>query len=386
MQTAYLKANYPLEFAVGLLTSVSDDSDKLMKYVTEYRKSGINVLPPNVNKSQRGFSIERVDGNIDCLRFGLSAVKGIGESAADSIVKEAASSKYRDAESFVERNLYLNESVFKGLIKAGAMDDFGYSRRALLENIPDIIKFARKEQKSKDINQLTLFDFGIENTASVYHIDNEEEYPFLKLCKLEKEATGMYLSGHPASAIEDLAKKNGAIDIEEIKTEETTVKHNEHVSIFGVVLEITRKMTRNGKPMMILNVEDATGSISVFVFDKELAKYAKELQEDSLIFIKGTAREPGEDCAVILDSVCELKDEPSILWLATNDESLINIEKLALSFKNENPGIGDNLYICSKTSRKLKNLGEISVNAEVIKKAHILFGAENVKTTIKKNR
>lgn len=385
MQTAYLKANHPLEFAVGLLTSVMDDSDKLMKYVSDYKKIGIAILPPDVNKSQYGFSIETLPDEKNGIRFGLNAVKGVGESVAQHMQNEREFRTYNGINDFVDRNMNMNKSAFENLIKTGALDSFGYSRKALLNNIEKMISFTRRNSKKKDTNQLTLFDFGIEETQQVYKFEDEEEYSFLELCKKEKEGAGMYLSGHPSSAIEDFAKKNGAVDISDVKSEDSVFENRAEVSIYGVITDIVYKTTKNQKPMMILKVEDATSEISVFVFEKEILKYSKELQEDSLIFLTGRVKDGGEDSCLMLSNVYSLKDTPEILWIGTDSESLSDIEKIVLSFQRNNPGIGDFLYVISKKTKQFKNLGDISVTNDVLNRAQIQFGKENVKITYKKN-
>lgn len=379
MQTAYLKANYPHEFAVGLLTSVMDDSDKLMKYVNSYRMMGIDVLPPDVSKSQYSFSIEG-----DAIRFGLAAVKNVGEGDARHISEEREQKQYENLEDFVRRHIDMNKGAYESLVKSGAMDCFGYSRHTMLENLEKMLSDIKKEIKNTDENQLTLFDIGLEWEKSSYELKDLPEYSYVQLCRYEKEATGMYISGHPAAAVEDLAKKNGSIDIADIKDENSTFKNNDEVSISGVVTEIKKKITKKGFPMMIVTVEDMTGSIDVLMFEQAMQKFMHDFDEDSLIFLKGKVRGEGEDSSILLNDICELKDKPSILWIATTDVSLNNIEKLALSFQTENPGIGDSLYIVSKTSKRAKNLGDIAITARALEKAKIQFGKENVKITEKK--
>ncbi len=377
MQTAYLKAHYPLEFTAGLLTSVMDDSDKLMKYINSFKQKGIHVLPPDITKSQYAFSIEETS-NGESIRFGLEAIKSVGKEVALSIPKEREKGAYFGIDDFVERHVDMNKGAFENLAKSGAFDSFGYTRHTLVEEIPHLISIKRKELKDKDENQLSLFDFGLETTHSQYKMNELPEYSFIQLCRYEKEATGMYISGHPSESVDALAKKNGAINI-------CDVGAYSEVKISGVINKITRKTTKFNKPMMIMEVEDMTGSISVLLFDQAMQKYSNHLEENGLIFLKGKVRGEDDDISLILDEVCSLKDTPSIMWIGTNDTSLVNLENLATNFKNQNPGIGDYLYIASKTSRIKKNLGEFNVNHMTIEKAKILFGPENVKITKKKS-
>lgn len=133
--------------------------------------------------------------------------------------------------------------------------------------------------------------------------------------------------------------------------------------------------------MMIIDVEDTTGHISVLLFEHAIQKFQSELNEDGLIFLKGKVRGGGEDSSLILQTICPLKDTPSILWIATDDYSLNNLRNRVLNFMQDNPGIGDHVKIVSKKARKPEMLGDISITADVLEKAKIHFGRENVKVT-----
>lgn len=382
MQTAYLKANYPLEFAVGLLTSVMDDSDKLMKYVNSFRQMGISVLPPDVCKSEYGFTIE----DEDKIRFGLFAIKKVGVEVAKRIPKDRKEKPYEDLEDFITRHIDFNKAAFISLAKAGALDSFGYTRHTLNKNLNLLIQSIKKERNNNDENQLTLFDFGIQEAKICHTIKNFAEYSFLRLCRDEKEVTGMYISGHPASYIEELSKTHGSVDIAEINCEDSLFKNNDAVSIGSVITKVTRKITKNGNLMMIVNVEDQTGAIDVILFEAAIQKYASILQEGNLIFVRGKVRGEGEDSSIFVDKINELKEIPSILWIATDDSSLFNLKKMAVDFQTKNPGLGDYLYIVSRRTKQVMNLGDITVSDDMIKKAQIQFGYENVRITKKKQK
>lgn len=261
MQTAYLKANYPLEFAVGLLTSVMDDSKKLMKYVTSFRQTGVNILPPDVTKSEYGFSIETDGDGNESIRFGLFAIKGVGEDVANTIPAERAKQPYKDIDDFVKRHMSFNKKAFENLAKAGAFDAFGHTRQTLVENFDTMLTSIKTQAKNYDENQLTLFDFGLDVDMS-YKFNEYPEYSYLQKCRNEKDATGMYVSGHPASTIENITKKNGAVNIEDIVAENSVYHNDDEVAIGGVITEIKKKITKKGNIMMIIDVEDTTGHIS----------------------------------------------------------------------------------------------------------------------------
>lgn len=384
LQTAFLKANYPLEFAMGLLTSVMDNSDKLMKYVNAYRLAGTKILPPDVQKSQYGFSIETDENGVECIRFGLFAIKKVGDGIAKSIPAERTAKPYTSLYDFIERHSDANKDVFENLAASGALDLFGYTRHTLIEGIGSMVAAIKKANKSKDENQLTLFDFGLETDKGVYDLPELPELEYLELCRKEKESTGMYVTKHPASCIVDITKKHGAVDIADITREDSLINENEEVYIGGVITGIKKKITRNGNIMMILDVEDTTGHIDVLLFEYGIQKYQSELKEDGLVFIKGKVRGTGENSSLILQTANALKDVSSTLWIGTDDASLNNLRHTAKNFMKNNPGIGDYLRIASKTSKRQEFLGDIAINDELLQKARIQFGSENI--IVRKNK
>ncbi len=377
MQTAYLKANYPHEFAVGLLSSVMDNSEKLMKYISSFKQIGINVLPPDVTKSDYGFTIE---GDSD-IRFGLFAVKGVGVGAAKKIPEERKERQYKSFEDFIERHLDFNKTAFENLAKCGAFDSFGYTRKTLVENIEPLLKSIRKNMQNNDENQLTLFDFGVQGAKTICDIKEYPEYSFLETCKNEKISTGMYISSHPVSFVKETAKKHGAIDIDNLLQEDSAYEHNSTVSICGIITEVKKKITKTGKPMAIIQIEDATGSVSVLLFEKTMQKYFSEIREDSIVFVTGRTRGYSEDCSLILDSIQELNEKPKKLWIGTDEKSLFSLRKKTNDFKNKNTGFGDFLYIASKKTRQKEMIGEIFISEDLLTKAKIEFGINNVAIT-----
>ena len=383
VQTAYLKANYPLEFAVGLLSSVMDASKKLMKYVTTYRKSGITILPPDVNYSMYNFAIETDKDGHDCIRFGLFALNGVGAEIAKTIPVEREKRPYTNLDDFISRHLTVNKQALDSMAKAGALDSFGYTRHTLLENLGDMLTEIRTKNKKQDKNQLTLFDFGLEEIKIPRTLVEQPEYGFLKRCQLEKDATGMYISGHPAELIQETAKKNGAISIAEIIEPNSKVVTEARVSIAGVITELTRKVTKNGTPMVRMMVEDTTGSIMVLAFSYAIQKYGTELAEDGLVLLTGKIRGDEEDRILILDSACRFKDIASTLWIGTSDTSLITLRKMAMKFWKKHPGIGDRLLICSTKTKEIKYIGDIAINPETLNEARVWFKNQNIEVTQK---
>lgn len=371
METAYLKAHYPHEFAVGLLTSVMDKSDKLTQYINSFRQMGISILPPDVTRSEYGFSIE----DDDKIRFGLCAIKGVSADTAKKIPDKRRNASYKNLEDFITRNIELNKSAFENLAKSGALDAFGYNRHTVVENITELQKKIKEAEKKEDPDQLTLFDLGFIGTDAkvVMNITDYPDYSLLEKCRVEKESTGMYISGHPAAAIRDMVLTHGGADIANLTNADT-------ITFGGVVTEMKRTHTKKGAPMMILTVEDTTGSIKVLLFEKT-REYWPDIHEDGLVFITGTLKNDDNNKCIFLETINSLHDIRRKLWIGTKDASLINLEKQVNAFIKDNPGVGDEVIIASKMTKVRKSIGEICISDTLLAKARSFFGTKNVAVT-----
>ncbi len=252
-QTAYLKAHFPHEFMAALLTSEMNDSDKVMRYVMECKEKGIEVLPPDVNKSQWEFTVE--EGDPPKIRFGLGAVKNVGEAAVRTILEVRKAGPFRSLANFCIRvdSRKVNRRALESLVKAGAFDSLG-ERAKLLLSLPKVL-----ERSSGNSKQPTLFScLETEGDAkAAVSLPNE-----LELLKAEKEVLGFYLSGHPLKGYEDLIKRKAQYEIRTLEG----LDPGTEVKLSGIVTGLREIRTRKGERMAVVELEDLTGRVEGVVF------------------------------------------------------------------------------------------------------------------------
>ncbi len=281
-QTAYLKANFPVEFMAALLTSAMDKSDNVVKFIAECRKSGIEILPPDIQESEKQFTV--VSGRI---RFGLMAVKNVGEAAIDAILEERnRNGGFDSLFDFCERVslMKVNKKVIESLIKCGAFDSTEDARSAMMAGLEDALAHGQTIQKEKSDAQMSLFDLGDStvpvNAPSLPEIEEWEEKQRL-VC--EKETLGFYVTGHPLSAYRDTLKKYASADALTIQEKQD----KEHVIIGGSITGVTPKRTKSERQMAFITLEDSYDSVKVVVFPDLYDTVGSILTEDRVVFVDG---------------------------------------------------------------------------------------------------
>ena len=284
-QTAYLKAHYPQQYMAALMTSVLDRLDKISTYITECKELGIPVLPPDINHSEDPFVAEG-----SAIRFGLGAVKNVGRGLIRSIsAKRAEDGPFKSLEDFISRmGEELNKRAVENFIKCGAMDCFGYHRSELLnayETMMDSIADSRKRNLE---GQMGLFGMlEQEDKAAAIVIEPKEELSKAELMAMEKETTGIYLSGHPMDDYRKFLKNTHVLPIGTLMGEDCPVKDDEIVSVAGIVQAVKMKSTRNNSMMAYVTVEDDTASMEMLVFSNALNQYGGYLKENAPVVITG---------------------------------------------------------------------------------------------------
>ncbi len=284
-QTAYLKAHYPQQYMAALMTSVLDRLDKISTYITECKELGIPVLPPDINHSEDPFVAEG-----SAIRFGLGAVKNVGRGLIRSIsAKRAEDGPFKSLEDFISRmGEELNKRAVENFIKCGAMDCFGYHRSELLnayETMMDSIADSRKRNLE---GQMGLFGMlEQEDKAAAIIIEPKEELSKAELMAMEKETTGIYLSGHPMDDYRKFLKNTHVLPIGTLMGEDCPVKDDEIVSVAGIVQAVKMKSTRNNSMMAYVTVEDDTASMEMLVFSNALNQYGGYLKENAPVVITG---------------------------------------------------------------------------------------------------
>lgn len=314
-RTAYLKCHYPREYLAALLTSVLDVPGKISEYIAEAKEMGIRVLPPDVNSSEDGFSVSGED-----IRFGLAAIKNVGRAFMRQLVEERqANGPYTSLMDFCER-LYdkdLNRRALESMIQAGAFDSMGFHRSQMLAVYERVVDAVANERRKNVEGQLDLFGMGVESVQDEeIAMPNLPEMGKKELLALEKQTTGLYLSGHPMDAYESLAKRANAAKIRAIAddlmpdAEQPKYKDGMYVNLACVVSAVKLKSTKSGSMMAYATVEDMTGMMELVVFPNALQQFGMYLKEDEAVLINGRidARED-EAPKLIVQSAAPLSEE-----------------------------------------------------------------------------
>lgn len=308
-QTAYMKCHYPQEYMAALLTSVLDSSAKVSEYIGACRGMGLTVLPPDINQSCEGFTV--ADGNI---RFGLAAVRNVGRTFLKALEQErSANGAFESFEDFCER-MYtndLNRRALEGLIQSGAFDSMGYKRSQLLRVYDSVLTAVTNARRRNVEGQMDLFGMGAEEQKRErIALPNIPELSMRELLSMEKETTGLYLSGHPMDDYRELVAQADCATIQHIEQdlsgEDKTVPPVYHdgmtVILAGVITAIKRKTTKNNTMMAYVTVEDLTGSAELVVFSSVLQQAGDWLQEDRAVWIAGRIDAREDEAPKILPS------------------------------------------------------------------------------------
>ncbi len=290
-QTAYLKYYYPVEFMAALLTSVIDNSKKVSEYILTCRNMGIELLPPDINQGEAGFSVS--DGSI---RYALTAIKNVGRPVIESIAKERQDrGPFTNLKDFITRmaDKDMNKRAIENFIKAGALDSLGGTRKQFMSVYVQILDHITKDKKNNMAGQLSLFDIAAEEDKDEFDIRMPDvgEYPKEMMLSFEKEVLGIYVSGHPMEEYQELWQKHITNTSNDFALDEETgqVRAQDHATavIGGMIADKTVKYTKDDKVMAFLNLEDLVGNVEVVVFARDYEKYGSLLQEDAKVFIKG---------------------------------------------------------------------------------------------------
>ena len=280
-QTAWLKTYYPQEFMAALLTSEKDNTDKIVKYIDEAKRMGIDLLPPDVNRSVLEFSAMK-EGDREVILFGLGAIKGVGNSAIRSILEAREEGIFKSMEDFVNRidTSKVNKKVIESLIKSGAFDSFSYSRHALLEQIETIIATAAEASRAQKMAVGSLFGDDEEMTTVALNLNEIVEYDLKTLLELEKETLGIYVSGHPLDDYKEELRKLKYT----LSSEIDELGDGSSVIIIGKVEEVQEKISKKGNKFGIVNLMDYHGNIEFMLFSNMLEELQSRNLEEPLAF------------------------------------------------------------------------------------------------------
>jgi len=387
-QTAYLKCHYPKEYMAALMTSVLDSATKISGYIAECKEMGIPVLPPDVNHSLDHFTVE---GN--AIRFGLGAVKNVGRGLIRSMAaKRDESGPFKSLEDFVQRmgEGELNKRAVENFIKCGAMDCFGYHRSELLavyDTVMDSVAVSRK--KNLD-GQMGLFSMLQEEDQAVsIPIPKLKEMTKADLMLLEKETTGIYLSGHPMDDYRAYLKNTHVIPIGKLMEEDNAYQDDQIVSVAGIVQSAKMKTTRNNSMMAYVTVEDDTASIEMLAFSNVLNQYGGYLKENSPVVVTGRlSLRDDKDPQIVINRARPISDyaengvqpeEPVrrsgtlYLRLPDQEEALFGKVRAILSmFPGNDPVV---VYF---EDTKQRRGSRCAIDSRMLRELQSLLGSENV--------
>ena len=371
-RTAYMKRHYPREYMAALLTSVLDNSTKVSEYIAECKDMGIKLLPPDVNESGPNFTVSGEN-----LRFGLVAIKGIGWGAINDLVAErSANGPFTGFEDFCSRmnGRELNRRAVENLIKAGAFDSMGYKRKALLQIAGAVMDSISQAEKKNISGQMDLFggfdDTEQKATPAFIPMPDVEEFSPREIMAMEREITGLYLSGHPMDEYRDAARKIGAVPIGAIMADfsgEDGPKRfadNQSVTVAGVVEAVKTRTTRNNSLMSYINLEDDSGAMELLAFQKALDSGGVYLKDGATVIIKGKISVRDEkDPQIMVDSIRPISDLNAVgttapppkekkLWVklpSQDDPAMKRIELILTMF----PGDNQMIIWCEKEQKRI---------------------------------
>ncbi|MCI8337498.1 MAG: DNA polymerase III subunit alpha [Lachnospiraceae bacterium] len=380
-QTAYLKYYYPVEFMAALMTSVKDHSGKVLGYAMTCRQMGIEILGPDVNEGQSAFSVS--DGKI---RFGLSAIKGIGDGVIQAIVEErGAGGLFQSMEDFMKRlsGREVTKHTIENLIKAGALDCLEGTRKQKLLVHQSMMDHINREKKDNTMGQLSLFDMGDEELAESNRISFPDvgEFDREEFLMYEKEMLGIYVSGHPLEEYVGLIQKNCTNTsqdfVQENEQEEigmARLQDGDTVIIGGMISEKSVKVTRKNTVMAFITIEDLYGTVEVLIFPRDYEKNKMLLEKDAKVFVKGKVKvEEERGGKLICQQLIPFDQIPCELWIRFPDIKAFAEAEDELYEKLAPCDGKDHVCIYVSQEKQVKRLPHSkSVNARKIMEEHLL--------------
>lgn len=308
-QTAYLKKHYKREFMAALLTSVLDNTDKVINYTAECQRMGIRVLPPDINTSEAGFTVEGEN-----IRYGLLALKNVGRNLIAAVVRERKNGPYRSLYNFCKRmhGGEINRRAVESLIKSGAFDQLEAKRRSMIDGLEGILKSVENEARRNLDGQIDFFgalgDMA-ENGRDVYRLpDTGAEYPYDIMLQMEKEVSGLYLSGHPLDQYREVIEQISSCRISTFTEDETHSCDGKKATLVCTVVNVKNINTKAGGMMAFITVEDLTGSMEVIAFPKVLLDSSEALHDNAVVVVQGRVSYKEDDpCKIVADSIVDIE-------------------------------------------------------------------------------
>ena len=391
-QTAWLKYYYPVEYMAALMTSVIDNPTKVAEYIYVCRQMGIRILPPDINKGEADFSVDGGD-----IRYGLAAIKSIGRPAIRALVNDRKElGEFRNLEDFITRissRELMNKRLVENLIKAGALDVLGGTRKQFMSIYIQIVDHMQQEKKNSMVGQMSLFDVVSEEQKEEFQIRMPDvgEYTKENLLGFEKEVLGVYVSGHPLEPYEEEWRKVISATTADFQVDPevgyTKVRDGAREIIGGIIVEKTVKHTKTNQMMAFLTVEDLFGTVEVVVFPRDYEKYRQYLEEDNKIFVKGRVSEEDDKASkLICEKILPFGQKKKELWIQFPDkETYLEEEAITYGYLADSEGNDEVVIYCEKEKivKKLPANKNISINPQILSRLMNHFGENRVKVVEK---
>ena len=391
-QTAWLKYYYPVEYMAALMTSVIDNPTKVAEYIYVCRQMGIRILPPDINKGEADFSVDGGD-----IRYGLAAIKSIGRPVIRAIVNDRKElGEFRNLEDFITRissRELMNKRLVENLIKAGALDVLGGTRKQFMSIYIQIVDHMQQEKKNSMVGQMSLFDMVSEEQKEEFQIRMPDvgEYTKENLLGFEKEVLGVYVSGHPLESYEEEWRKVISATTADFQVDPevgyTKVRDGAREIIGGIIAEKTVKHTKTNQMMAFLTVEDLFGTVEVVVFPRDYEKYRQYLEEDNKIFVKGRVSEEDDKASkLICEKILPFGQKKKELWIQFPDkETYLEEEAITYGYLADSEGNDEVMIYCEKEKivKKLPANKNISINPQILSRLMNHFGENRVKVVEK---
>lgn len=323
-QTAYLKAHYPKEFWAAMLTSIFDNTAKILEYTQECRRLNIKILPADINKSYAGFVVEG-----DNLRYGMAAIKNVGKSFVDAMTAEREKGgQFESIFDFCRRmaDKGFNRRALESLVKVGAFDRFGVNRRRLFINIDYMLNSINNERKNKLSGQMDLFSVPecVEESKFTFkddeHFPRAEDYPEAEKLNMEKALAGIYLSGHPLERNIEYVKNISTCNISQLTNEGNEVYDNTRQTIVAIISKYRYHTTKKNERMGFITIEDLSGTMGMIVFPKLFETTKVSLVDNTVIIVEGTVSLKEDEATIIADNIYDINSEDAAHILAAKKD------------------------------------------------------------------
>ena len=391
-QTAWLKYYFPVEYMAALMTSVIDNPSKVSEYIYACRQMNIKILPPDINKGEANFSVDGGD-----IRYGLAAIKSIGRPVIKAIVEDREElGLFQNLEDFITRlsaKNILNKRTIENLIKAGALDTLGGTRKQFMSIYVQIVDHVTQEKKNSMVGQMTLFDLVSEDQKEDFQIRMPDvgEYSKETLRAFEKEVLGIYVSGHPLEAYEEKWKKSISATTADFQLDEETGHTKVHDGakeiIGGMITEKTIKHTKTNQMMAFITVEDLLGTVEVVVFPRDYEKNRDYLEVDSKVFVRGrVSEEDDKPSKMICEKIIPFERTKKELWIQFPDKAtFLDEEQIVYGYLADSDGDDEVMIYCAKERavKKLPKNRNIGINEQILSRLMNHFGEKRVKVVEK---